>query len=208
MEKKDGEIVFTKYSPYMVVDCEVVNEEGTKVETAAVTSLCRCGASKMKPYCDGSHGQVNFVGQAEERDRKIVMNYKGEGITIHFNPYLCRHSARCVDNLPQVFDTSKKPWVTATAASKEDIIKVIKSCPSGALTYTEGEKHCCAWHNKQRVVVIKDGPLDCEGSIKLKDDQDSLSHLASDDHYSLCRCGESKRRPFCDGTHHDIEFKG
>lgn len=209
MEKKEGEIVFTKYSPYMVVDCEVVNEDGSKLETAPVTSLCRCGASDSKPYCDGSHGEARFVGEAEERDREIIMNYKGEGIIVHFNPYLCRHSAKCIENLPAVFNTERKPWVDAKAAAKEEIIKVVKMCPSGALTYTEGETVCRCWFEKQRAVVIKDGPLDVEGGVKIKDDQStSDKHLQSDDHYSLCRCGESKRRPFCDGTHHDVGFKG
>ncbi len=59
MEKK-GEIVFTKYGPYTVVDLEVYGKDGKKIEGPRVFSLCRCGESKNKPFCDGTHHDTGF----------------------------------------------------------------------------------------------------------------------------------------------------
>lgn len=78
MKKKDGEIVFTKYGPYTVVDTEIVDDEGKKIETPRVISLCRCGESKNKPFCDGSHGTVGFVGDRESEYKDGTRDYIGK----------------------------------------------------------------------------------------------------------------------------------
>ena len=59
---KKSEIVLTKYSPLMAVDTKLVDSEGSPSETPRVYSLCRCGESKFKPLCDGSHEDNGFRG--------------------------------------------------------------------------------------------------------------------------------------------------
>ena len=77
--------------------------------------------------------------------------------------------------------------------------------PSGALSYKLNKKRYQDLDRKPKITVSKDGPLEVVGYIKIKDDMDSTPE--SEEHFCLCRCGESLNRPFCDGTHHDIEFK-
>lgn len=59
---KNGEIVFTKYGPLTVVDTDIYLEDSTKLETPRVVSLCRCGESTSKPFCDGTHIDIGFKG--------------------------------------------------------------------------------------------------------------------------------------------------
>lgn len=64
MEKKMPMIVFTQYSPYLAVDLDsLVNSKGETIPLSPVTSLCRCGESKIKPFCDGTHSKIGFIGK-------------------------------------------------------------------------------------------------------------------------------------------------
>lgn len=62
--------------------------------------------------------------------------YKTGDLTIHWDPEKCTHACACWTTLPQVFNPKERPWVTATAATPEEIIKAIDLCPSRALTYS------------------------------------------------------------------------
>ena len=71
-------------------------------------------------------------------ERKITKHYPKEDINVYWQPGLCIHSARCFRGLPAVFDPQKKPWITTDGASKEEIIRQVAKCPSGALSITPG----------------------------------------------------------------------
>ncbi len=203
---KKGEIVFTKYGPYSVVDTHIEDSSGEKLDTPRVISLCRCGESSNKPYCDGTHGEIGFVGEREKEDKNGTNNYVGEKITIHDNRYICCHHGTC--NLENVFESEKRPWIDPDGSDNVDeIIRVVKECPSGALAYTRDGEKVDSWNTEQKVIVTKDGPLHVQGGVELKDDQQSERVLVSKEHYTLCRCGKSKKKPFCDGSHIDIGFK-
>lgn len=66
---------------------------------------------------------------------KGYRKYSGTIIDIYFNLEICEHSGNCVRGNPDVFNTKRKPWIIADNASKEDVMKVIDTCPSGALKY-------------------------------------------------------------------------
>ena len=207
MKKDKGEIVFTKYGPYTVVDTDIVDEDGSKIETPRVISLCRCGESENKPFCDGHHGEVGFIGERESEDIRGTIDYVGEKITVHDNRHICCHHGTC--NMEGVFLSEADPWIVPDGSDDLDaIIDVVKKCPSGALIYTVDGKYEDSWTEEQKIIVKKDGPLHVEGNVELKDDLESDSNLVTRNHYALCRCGQSKNKPFCDGTHIDIEFKG
>lgn len=63
------------------------------------------------------------------------MKYSNGEVTVIWRPSLCIHSAKCVRGLPLVFDTRRKPWIDAKAATTIEIVEQVKSCPSGALSF-------------------------------------------------------------------------
>jgi len=204
---KASEVILTKYSPLMAVDTKLVDSQGQLVETPRVYSLCRCGESKFKPMCDGSHAAAEFVGERKNSDKTPLEYYEGKAITIVYDRYLCMGAGYCGE-LESVFGTHDAPKYEPDAAPVGEIIATIKKCPSGALTYILDGRHEKSYCRETRIVVEQDGPLHCQGEIALKDDQDSDALLPDADHYTLCRCGESKKKPLCDGSHEENGFRG
>lgn len=186
----------------------IQTSSGKPCRTIAGVALCRCGGSNNKPFCDGTHGKNGFRderltdGALDKRD-----NYTsaGAGITIHDNRGICAHAGHCTDNLTTVFKLGEEPWIDPDGASMDDIIRTIKMCPSGALSYSiDGEEH--RDHDREPMVTVtKDGPYAITGGIELVDQP--RGEGASREHYTLCRCGGSKNKPFCDGTHWHIGFR-
>ena len=204
---KKSQIIFSQYSPLMAVDTELLGNDKQTIETPRVCSLCRCGESDNKPLCDGSHAQVGFDGKREDSDKKEQEYYRGKEITIVFDRYLCMGAGYCGE-LEAVFGTHDEPKYEPDAAPVEDIVETIKKCPSGALSYIIDGRHFLNYYDKTRIVVEKDGPLNCQGEITVIDDQDSDLLIPQADHFTLCRCGGSKKKPICDGSHEEKGFKG
>ncbi|MCF8370419.1 MAG: (4Fe-4S)-binding protein [Bacteroidales bacterium] len=65
-----------------------------------------------------------------------VHEYNNGEITIAWKPGLCIHAAKCVGALPQVYKPGEKPWIKIENATSEELMAQIKTCPSGALSYT------------------------------------------------------------------------
>ena len=205
--RKKPTITFTSTSPYMVSDLANLSDSVRgELPVQPTTALCRCGASKNKPYCDGTHTVINFSGEKEpDRVADRVKDYVGRLITIHDNRGVCSHDGACTRNSPTVFILGRKPWIDPDGAPVEEIVKTIERCPSGALSYSLEGKRYQGLDRGPAIKVSKHGPLKVVGHIELKDDQDSKPQIA--EHYTLCRCGLSKNKPFCDGTHIAEDFK-
>ncbi len=69
---------------------------------------------------------------------KQLQVYEADGITVTFDPDVCRHSAVCLNGLPRVFDIRRKRWVDPGAASPDEVKAQVERCPSGALQYRMG----------------------------------------------------------------------
>lgn len=182
------------------------NSRGETIKTKKSMILCRCGASKAKPFCDGSHKAINFNDErSEDRQSDQLDEYKGKSITILDNRGICSHAAFCTDDLPKVWRIGIEPWIDPDGEIKEKIIEQVKKCPSGALSYVIDGKVYSNFKNEPNVYVSRNGPLRVSGSIKL--DGVEMGKGASEEHYALCRCGQSKNKPFCDGSHWYVGFK-
>jgi uncharacterized Fe-S cluster protein YjdI len=146
---------------------------------------------------------------AENLSRKkthttMMKEYTNGELTVFWNPEKCIHARECVKGLPQVFSHERTPWVNMKGASSEEIMKVIDRCPSGALTYKKARSVEEAEKPPAEIKVVKNGPLLVDGVCVLIGPEGK--EVASRGPYALCRCGGSKKKPFCDGTHNKIGF--
>ena len=64
-----------------------------------------------------------------------IREYQGKGVTIQYDVKRCIHAEACAKGLSEVFKTSVIPWIDLEGASTKKIIKQVKKCPSGALSY-------------------------------------------------------------------------
>lgn len=135
-----------------------------------------------------------------------MKEYTNNEIIVCWEPKKCTHSRKCVTGLPGVFDRSKRPWINMSGASSEEIMKVIDRCPSSALSYRKVGEEAIAPQQQPSasIKVLKGGPLLVEGSCRLIDRVGK--EIESCGPFALCRCGGSKKKPFCDGTHAEIGF--
>lgn len=179
---------------------------GEACSTVRGVALCRCGGSKNKPFCDGTHGTNGFTDRRSADDsRNRRVSYRGTRITLHDNRGICAHAGVCTERLAAVFRMTQEPWIDADGASVEEIVETVRNCPSGALSYTIANVE---YHGKERaplVTVTDDGPYAITGGVELIGVTFGVG--ASQEHYTLCRCGASKNKPFCDGSHWDAGFR-
>jgi uncharacterized Fe-S cluster protein YjdI len=161
----------------------------------------------------------NKVTKAEFDELKSgkanVKEYSNGEITVVWKPELCIHSANCLIGLPGVFNNSKRPWIDIKAASSKDIIRTVNTCPSRALTYIKEAHRKSAAKKKTskkipkfaRIQILKDGPILVTGNFIIRDAKKKKVRIETET-VALCRCGASKKKPFCDGNHLAEKFLG
>jgi uncharacterized Fe-S cluster protein YjdI/CDGSH-type Zn-finger protein len=132
-------------------------------------------------------------------------HYADDKIDISYDARRCTHAAECLRGLPAVFDTARRPWILPTGASPDAIAAVIARCPSGALHFTRhdgGEAETAPEHTK--IVPVPRGPLLVHGRVQLRSADGRL--IVEDTRLALCRCGQSRNKPFCDNSHRAAGF--
>jgi uncharacterized Fe-S cluster protein YjdI len=139
--------------------------------------------------------------------------YTNGEISVFWKRDLCIHSANCLVGSPLVFNLRKRPWVDIDGATSEEIIKTVDSCPSRALTYLIHQKEKAAAaketaqpkDNTARIEILRDGPALVKGDFIILDpDKNRMTPTTAV--AALCRCGASKKKPFCDGSHKKVGF--
>ena len=104
-----------------------------------------------------------------------------------------------------VFRLGQEPWIDPNGAEAAAIIDIVRRCPSGAFSYSIGGIEQCDREREPTITISKNGPYRITGGIAPLNA--SWSKGASQEHYALCRCGGSKNKPFCDGSHWYNGFK-
>jgi CDGSH-type Zn-finger protein/uncharacterized Fe-S cluster protein YjdI len=126
---------------------------------------------------------------------------EGEAVTIHYSGKLCIHSRFCVTGAPKVFLANVQgPWIHPDDMDAEELMAVARECPSGAIQYRRND----GGREEQPPPVnlirtLEAGPYTFRGDLRI--DGQPIGYRAT-----LCRCGASKNKPFCDGSHHDVAF--
>jgi CDGSH-type Zn-finger protein len=205
MESKPITIKMAQDGPYIVKDLQDFSNRKGVINCKEAIGLCRCGQSANKPYCDGTHKNIGFSSENQSDSAKDRLDsYQGQEITIHDNRSICAHAGVCTSGLPSVFRYSEDPFVDPDGASFEEIVDIVNQCPSGALSYTIEDESETRIINDASIYIEPDGPYVVKGKVVLLDTGKGKG--ASESNCSLCRCGASKNKPFCDGSHWDINF--
>jgi CDGSH-type Zn-finger protein/truncated hemoglobin YjbI len=202
--------------PYLVTNAPWLTDYlGARSRPAPQLALCRCGASAIKPFCDGSHARIGFT---EAKDPKRVADrrdtYAGQQLTVFDNRGICQHSGFCTDRLPAVFRSRAEPFVAPSGGRMDEIIRAVRDCPSGALSYAIDAieaRDQVDWNDAREpgIEVTRDGPYRITGKIPLTDADGNPAapgQGSSLEHYALCRCGHSQNKPFCSGMHWYVGF--
>lgn len=126
--------------PYLVTNLpRLMSHLGLESRPAPQLALCRCGQSAVKPLCDGSHAGSGFTGAKDPKrvaDRRDT--YRGQQVTVLDNRGICQHAGYCTDRLATVFRAGQEPFVAPSGGRMDEIIRAVRDCPSGALSYAFG----------------------------------------------------------------------
>lgn len=132
--------------------------------------------------------------------------YRTEQIAVSWDPDVCINSHRCVEGLPAVFRPSERPWIQVSAATADEIARVITRCPSGALHFERLDSGAQEEAAEEVTVAPQpNGPLYVRGLVRIMAADGTV--LREDNRMALCRCGQSHRKPFCDGSHTSNGFQ-
>lgn len=171
--------------------------------------LCRCGGSRNKPFCDGTHAtrdwdstehapESTFDERAETRT--------GPGITLRADDELCSHAGFCGNRFTGIFAMLDK-LEPDDSASRALMMAMVEHCPSGALAFrVDASGPDIEPELPEAVGVIEDGPLYVSGGVCVQ--RADGRPIETRNRMVLCRCGQSATKPLCDGAHKAIDFRG
>ena len=213
-------IVISEDGPYVVrgdvplVRAEIVTDEagesvawreGERVETGSTYSLCRCGKSGSKPFCDGSHMAGDFDGTeiaGHDGYLETAVTIDGPGIQLRDARYLCAEARFC--------DHAGGLWNLIDGCEDSETLELARReaelCPSGryvACDAATGQPYEPEF--EPSIALVEDpalgvsGPIWVRGGIEIVDASGRPYEIRN--RVTLCRCGASKNKPFCDGSH-------
>ncbi len=203
-------ITVREHGPYRVEgDVAIYDTEGNLLRRTGIWYLCRCGGSRNKPFCDVTHGLKGFDG-SESADHGSIAerraSYAADGLTVYDDRSRCAHFGQCTSRLPAVFRADAEPFVDPARASPTDIIAVVAGCPSGALAYAVGDDpEPVERAEAASITPIADGPYRVRGAIEVV--SAGGRPYERRERQTLCRCGHSRNKPFCDGSHWYAGFR-
>jgi uncharacterized Fe-S cluster protein YjdI/CDGSH-type Zn-finger protein len=131
--------------------------------------------------------------------------YRGKDVEVSFDLDLCVHIAECLRGHPSVFDLNRRPWVLPDMGEADEVAEIVRRCPSGALLYRRLDGGAPEDPDgPTTVTLVRNGPLLVTGKIEVVREDGSVETLPR---ATLCRCGESQHKPFCDNQHLAIGFR-
>ena len=185
-------------------------EEGRAFETEKSYWLCRCGQSKDKPFCDNSHLTNGFDG-TETASRQpydsLVRQFDGPTLVMGDVGSLCANARFCsaMGRIHNLIPNTDDPDV------REIVLREVRQCPAGRLTvYDKITDQKVEQLLEPSIGVVEDipmsrsGPLWVQGNIPIVSADAETYEIRN--RVTLCRCGASRNKPFCDGSHGRVNF--
>jgi len=225
-ELDNSKIIVSKNGPYLVVgniplSIQVITPnkegfswdwvEGKTFDTESEYALCRCGNSKNKPFCDGTHEKIGFDGQ-ETATRKPYSRqaeaFDGPTLILKDAENLCAFARFC--------DPAGKIWnlieQTDNPKARDLVIREANHCPAGRLVVHDkktGEE--IEQKLPPSIGIVEDPALGCSGPLWIRGgvriESNAGKPYEARNRVTLCRCGASANMPFCNGSHASIKFK-
>jgi CDGSH-type Zn-finger protein len=221
----DAHIKVLKNGPYLVNGGIPVNVEtiGTNAEGGSwewipgralavegTYALCRCGHSQNKPFCDGTHAKIGFEGT--ETASRAPYHEQAEGTD---GPTMVLQDAEALCAFARFCDNAGTIWALIEQTDDGEVRKIVaheeSHCPSGRLVVRDKKTGNVLEPDLPRTIgLVEDpaqkcsGPLWVRGGIRVES-ADGTSYEVRN-RVTLCRCGASENKPFCDGHHASIGF--
>jgi CDGSH-type Zn-finger protein len=183
--------------------------EGKKYPPLEEYDLCRCGQSKNKPFCDGSHCDFPFDGTETAAREPFETHAEpktiGPELELTDVPIFCA-VARFCDRAGGAWDNTRQ---SDNPVSKKIAIQEVFDCPAGRLVLRDKEGHLLEPEFEPSIGVVIDmvehvpGPIWVRGSIPIESPDGYVYEIRN--RVTLCRCGQSNNKPFCDGRHTELE---
>jgi uncharacterized Fe-S cluster protein YjdI len=141
----------------------------------------------------------------------IKKEYKNNDIAIIWQPSLCTHSGACFRRLPAVFRPRERPWIMMESGDTAGIKDAVEACPSGALSLKTPKPPSQmliegTTPDSNKVTIIVNGPAKVAGPCKITMPDGSI--VEKPNGVTICRCGASANKPFCDGSHKSNGYIG
>jgi len=185
-------------------------EDGNAFEAEKSYWLCRCGQSKNKPFCDNSHLTNGFDG-TETASRQpydsLARQFDGPTLIMGDVGSLCANARFCsaMGKIQALIPDTDDPDV------REIVLREVRQCPAGRLTvYDKITEEKVEQLLEPSIGVVEDipksqsGPLWVQGNIPIESADGEEYEVRN--RVTLCRCGASRNKPFCDGSHGRVNF--
>lgn len=208
-----GDIPLAKQT--IVADADGGSEawrEGEPIRHRESYQLCRCGGSRTRPFCDGTHARIGFDG-TETASREPYLDQAtvldGPAMRLLDAESLCAYGRFC--------DPNGQVWIQVERTDDPQVramfIRQMNNCPAGRLVAWDKASDQPIEHPLPvSIGLVEDPEQQCAGPLWLRG---GIPVVAADgfeyevrNRVTLCRCGESKNKPFCDGAHAAIKFQG
>lgn len=170
--------------------------------------LCRCGFSHQKPFCDGSHAKEKFNGYESASKESYIERskaFEGDDMLL-LDDDRCAFARFCHRERAEVWTLTEN---SSDPENKREAIEGASACPSGRLTaLISGD--LIENHYDDTIEISEDiekkvsASLNIKGDFELESSDGTLYEKRN--RVSLCRCGKSRNKPFCDATHVTINF--
>jgi CDGSH-type Zn-finger protein len=222
---QERKIVVTKDGPYLVsgdvpIAIQIITtdnegsswdwKEGQAFEQKPGYALCRCGHSKSKPFCDGAHSKMGFDG----RESASRVPYARQAETID-GPTLVLSDAENLCAFARFCDPGGKIWSLIERTDEPEVrdlvIREAMHCPAGRLVLQDKKtRQEIEQPLPPSIGVVEDPALGCSGPLWVRGGITVESHdgkrYEKRNRVTLCRCGASENKPFCNGAHASMKF--
>jgi len=182
---------------------------GEQLKTSETCTLCRCGQTKNKPFCDGTHIKIIFDGTEtsdNEPFEKMAKVIDGPKLMLKDAEILCASARFCHrggDIWPQI-PKSDDPTL------KANVLRNACDCPSGRLVIVDKQTGKTIEPSLEKSIGLIedqgkgiDGPIWVRGGIPVCSAEGQIYEIRN--RVTLCRCGKSTNKPFCDSSHYPEE---